>query len=78
MIGSPCIFLRLCNSSQDENLETYIKSRFNCVDIFEEYVNDLKKQHGVVRSAADDPANFDPGITVSHSSSLSLHVVQIF
>ncbi len=59
------------SKDQDNNSENYIKSRFHCVDIFDEYVTSLKRQHGVIRNAASDPPNFDPGISVSHSRTKS-------
>lgn len=67
------VYFSFCldHSPDDENLETYIKSRFNCVDIFDEYVNLIKKQYGVVRDAANDPATFDPGITVNPLEAIS-------
>jgi hypothetical protein len=41
------------------------------LDIFEEYITTLKRQHGVIRNAASDPPMFDPGVSVSHHQILS-------
>jgi hypothetical protein len=56
---------------QDEDVNKYAESRTHCLDTFEEYINTLKRQHGVIRSAASDPPTFDPGITVSHVQTIS-------
>lgn len=53
-------------TDQDQNLENYILSRVHCLDIFEEYVTSLKRQHGIIRNAVSDPPIFDPGVSVSH------------
>jgi hypothetical protein len=58
-------------TDQDENLKKYIQSRSHCLDIFEEYITTLKRQHGIIRNAASDPPIFDPGVSVSHHQTIS-------
>ncbi|CAF1349220.1 unnamed protein product, partial [Adineta steineri] len=58
--------LRLnCPIDPDDYLKEYIQSRSHCLDIFEDYVNSLKRQHGMIKSADSDPPIFDPGISVT-------------
>ncbi|CAF3847174.1 unnamed protein product [Adineta steineri] len=58
--------LRLnCPIDPDDYLKQYIQARSHCLDIFEEYVNSLKRQHGMIKSADSDPPIFDPGISVT-------------
>ncbi|CAF4162241.1 unnamed protein product, partial [Adineta steineri] len=58
--------LRLnCPIDPDDYLKQYIQSRSHCLDIFEDYVNSLKRQHGMIKSADSDPPIFDPGISVT-------------
>ena len=53
------------DKEQQENVDEYIATHNRCIDIFEEYVEVLRRQHGIVRDPASDPPVFEPGITVS-------------
>ena len=57
--------------NEDEDLNRYISSRSQCLDEFEEYINSLKRQHGIIRPASVDPPIFEPNISVSRRHSLS-------
>lgn len=53
----------------ESQLSTYVHSRVHCLDVFEGYVETLKRQHGLVQRAALDQPIFDPGISVRHCPS---------
>ena len=53
------------DKEHEESVDDYIATHNRCIDIFEEYIDVLRRQHGIVRDPASDPPNFEPGITVS-------------
>ncbi|UJR33899.1 hypothetical protein I4U23_021318 [Adineta vaga] len=54
-----------CPVDSDDHLTKYIQSRSHCLDVFEEYVNNFKRQNGLIRDAASDSPIFDPGISIT-------------
>ncbi|CAF3760050.1 unnamed protein product [Rotaria magnacalcarata] len=50
--------------ASDDYLSKYSQRRTHCLDLFEEYVNGLKRPFGIIRDAASDPPVFDPGLTI--------------
>ncbi|CAF1269009.1 unnamed protein product [Adineta ricciae] len=55
----------ICPDDSNGHLTEYIKTRNHCLDLFEEYVNNIRRQHGLVRNAASDPPIFEPGISIT-------------
>ncbi|CAF1202489.1 unnamed protein product [Adineta ricciae] len=55
----------ICPDDSDGHLAEYIKTRNHCLDLLEQYVNNIKRQHGLVRNASSDPPIFDPGISIT-------------
>ncbi|CAF1388860.1 unnamed protein product [Rotaria magnacalcarata] len=53
-----------CAEASDDYLSKYSQRRTHCLDLFEEYVNGLKRPFGIIRDAASDPPVFDPGLTI--------------
>ncbi|CAF1615670.1 unnamed protein product [Rotaria magnacalcarata] len=53
-----------CAEDSDDYLSKYSQRRTHCLDLFEEYVNGLKRPFGIIRDAASDPPVFDPGLTI--------------
>ena len=53
------------DKEQMENVDDFIATHNRCIDGFEEYIETLRRQHGIVRDPALDPPTFEPGITVS-------------
>ncbi|CAF0796305.1 unnamed protein product [Didymodactylos carnosus] len=53
-----------CPSAMEQVVKTRMTIVTHCIDEFEKYVTNLRRQHGVIRDAANDPAVFEPGIII--------------
>ncbi|CAF3800981.1 unnamed protein product [Rotaria sordida] len=53
-----------CAIESNDYLTKYIQRQSHCLDIFEQYINTLKRSFGIIRNAASDVPIFDPGLTI--------------
>ncbi|CAF0737376.1 unnamed protein product [Rotaria sordida] len=53
-----------CAIESNDYLTKYIQRQSHCLDIFEQYINTLKRSFGIIRKAASDVPIFDPGLTI--------------
>ncbi|CAF4150962.1 unnamed protein product, partial [Rotaria sp. Silwood2] len=56
-----------CAVDSDDYLTKYIQRQSHCLDVFEQYINTLRRSFGIIRDAASDAPIFEPGLTVNPS-----------